>query len=183
MTQSRTYTDTLILRTQILRERGVTDLLLCGFLTNCCIESTMRSAYESGLNAFTVHDCCCATSQEAHDNAVAHNFPLFSRPITSSQVRFNELADTHLNTNTFKQQHTRHEELFNQLCGDFGARVIDLGTTLAFVLDIYDDVKLAAGWRKAVAEIATVVFFLSASLLLLMTIWLLIKGTTNQNSY
>ena len=69
------------------------------------------------------------------------------------------------------------------MCGDFGARVIDLGTTLAFVLDIYDDVKLAAGWRKAVAEIATVVFFLSASLLLLMTIWLLIKGTTNQNSY
>src|SRR3569833_2081653 len=32
----------------ILRSRGVTDIALAGFLTNCCVESTMRTAYEIG---------------------------------------------------------------------------------------------------------------------------------------
>lgn len=30
----------------ILRSKGITTIVLAGFLTNCCVESTMRSAYE-----------------------------------------------------------------------------------------------------------------------------------------
>src|ERR1700685_3344818 len=30
----------------ILRSRGITNVVLGGFLTNCCVESTMRRAYE-----------------------------------------------------------------------------------------------------------------------------------------
>jgi ureidoacrylate peracid hydrolase len=30
----------------ILRSRGITNVALGGFLTNCCVESTMRTAYE-----------------------------------------------------------------------------------------------------------------------------------------
>ena len=32
----------------ILRARGITTIALGGFLTNCCVESTMRSGYEKG---------------------------------------------------------------------------------------------------------------------------------------
>lgn len=29
--------------------------------TNCCVESTMRAAYEAGFNVITLTDCCAAT--------------------------------------------------------------------------------------------------------------------------
>ncbi len=31
----------------ILRSKGIKSVVLGGFLTNCCVESTMRTAYES----------------------------------------------------------------------------------------------------------------------------------------
>ena len=32
----------------LLKENGIETLALCGFLTNCCVESSMRTAYEKG---------------------------------------------------------------------------------------------------------------------------------------
>jgi len=48
---------------------------LGGFLTNCCVESTMRSAHERGREVDTLTDCVAATSQEEHDNAIAYDDP------------------------------------------------------------------------------------------------------------
>ena len=62
----------------ILRARGITTIVLGGFLTNCCVESTMRSGYEKGYEVITVADCVAATSQEEHDNAIKFDFPMFS---------------------------------------------------------------------------------------------------------
>ena len=59
----------------ILRSRGIRNVALGGFLTNCCVESTMRSAYEKGFNVFTLTDCVAATSQEEHDNAISQGLP------------------------------------------------------------------------------------------------------------
>jgi nicotinamidase-related amidase len=69
----------------ILRARGITTIALGGFLTNCCVESTMRSAYEKGFNVFTLTDCVAATSQEEHDNAIAKDYPMFSHPVSSQE--------------------------------------------------------------------------------------------------
>ncbi len=68
----------------ILRGRGLQNVALCGFLTNCCVESTMRSAYERGYQVLTLTDCVAATSQEEHDNAIAKDFPMFSHPMSSA---------------------------------------------------------------------------------------------------
>ena len=38
----------------ILRQNGIRTLALAGFLTNCCVESTMRAAYERGYNGESV---------------------------------------------------------------------------------------------------------------------------------
>jgi ureidoacrylate peracid hydrolase len=65
----------------ILRGRGITDIALGGFLTNCCVESTMRTAYEKGYRVVTLTDCSATVSQEEQDFAVAKNFPMFSRPM------------------------------------------------------------------------------------------------------
>lgn len=67
----------------ILRSRGIQNVAICGFLTNCCVESTMRTAYEHGYQVLTLTDCMAATSREEHDNAIGKDFPMFSHPITS----------------------------------------------------------------------------------------------------
>jgi nicotinamidase-related amidase len=62
----------------ILRGRGITTIAVCGFLTNCCVESTMRSGYEKGYHVITLTDCVAATSAEEHENAIRFNYPMFS---------------------------------------------------------------------------------------------------------
>ncbi|TCP96150.1 MULTISPECIES: cysteine hydrolase [unclassified Sphingomonas] len=69
----------------ILRQRGITDLAIAGFLTNCCIESTMRSAYERGFRVVTLTDCTATLSPEEQEAAVTKNFPMFSKPMTHDQ--------------------------------------------------------------------------------------------------
>ncbi len=74
----------------ILRSKGIENVVIAGFLTNCCVESTMRTAYEKGFNVFTLTDCTAATSQDEQDAAVKFTYPMFSKPITSDN--FIEMA-------------------------------------------------------------------------------------------
>ncbi|MDX6221334.1 MAG: ureidoacrylate peracid hydrolase [Frankiales bacterium] len=69
----------------ILRSKGITTLVLGGFLTNCCVESTMRTGYEHGYQVITLTDCVAATSMEEHDNALRFDYPMFSQPMTSTE--------------------------------------------------------------------------------------------------
>jgi nicotinamidase-related amidase len=66
----------------ILRSKGITTIALGGFLTNCCVESTMRSGYENGYKVITLNDCVAATSMAEHDNALTYDFPMFSEPMS-----------------------------------------------------------------------------------------------------
>lgn len=68
----------------ILRQRGITHVAIAGFLTNCCVESTMRSAYERGYGVVTLTDCTATLSAEEQQAAVSKNFPMFSRPMTGA---------------------------------------------------------------------------------------------------
>ena len=69
----------------ILRARGIDTIALGGFLTNCCVESTMRSGYENGYKVITLNDCVAATSIAEHDNALTYDFPMFSAPMSSDE--------------------------------------------------------------------------------------------------
>lgn len=69
----------------ILRSRGIKNVALGGFLTNCCVESTMRTAYENGYNVITLTDCCASLSIDEHHNAIEKDFPMFSQPMTSKE--------------------------------------------------------------------------------------------------
>ncbi len=70
----------------VLRSREVETVILAGFLTNCCVESTMRTAYEKGYDVVTLTDCTAATSDEEQRVATARDYPMFSQPMTSDQV-------------------------------------------------------------------------------------------------
>jgi nicotinamidase-related amidase len=69
----------------ILRSKGIETIVLGGFLTNCCVESTMRSGYENGYQVVTLNDCVAATSMEEHRNAVTYDYPMFSNPMSSGE--------------------------------------------------------------------------------------------------
>jgi ureidoacrylate peracid hydrolase len=69
----------------ILRSKGIETVVLGGFLTNCCVESTMRSAYEKGFEVITLTDCVAATSIEEHENAIKYDYPMFSKPMTGKE--------------------------------------------------------------------------------------------------
>ncbi|GAB6904103.1 cysteine hydrolase family protein [Kineosporia succinea] len=69
----------------ILRSKGIRTIALGGFLTNCCVESTMRSGYENGYRVITLSDCTAATSVEEHENALRFDFPMFSVPTTAEE--------------------------------------------------------------------------------------------------
>ena len=69
----------------ILRSKGLETVVLSGFLTNCCVESTMRSAYERGYEVVTLTDCVGAPSEAEHTNAITYDYPMFSKPMTSQE--------------------------------------------------------------------------------------------------
>lgn len=69
----------------VLRSKGIETVVLAGFLTNCCVESTMRSAYEKGFEVITLTDAVGATSPEEHANAITYDYPMFSKPMTTAE--------------------------------------------------------------------------------------------------
>merc|ERR1719238_2502488 len=69
-----------------LKKAGIETVILCGFLTNCCVESTMRTACEKGYNVITVTDCCATLSEEGQSAATGGTFGMFSTPTTAADL-------------------------------------------------------------------------------------------------
>ena len=49
-----------------LKAHGIETLALAGFMANCCVESTMRTACEKGFNVITLTDCVATTSMQGY---------------------------------------------------------------------------------------------------------------------
>ncbi|CAI3922590.1 cysteine hydrolase family protein [Commensalibacter papalotli (ex Botero et al. 2024)] len=69
----------------ILRQLNIKSLAICGFLTNCCVESTVRTAYEKGYDVTTLNDCCATLSMEEHNMALEKDLTLFSHVINHKE--------------------------------------------------------------------------------------------------
>jgi len=70
---------------ELLVANGLTTVALCGFLSNCCVESTMRTACEKGFNVVTLKDCSATTSSEGHKVATEGTWGMFSTPMTKDE--------------------------------------------------------------------------------------------------
>lgn len=49
-----------------LRSRGIETLVVCGFTTECCVDSTVRDAFHRNYNLFVVTDACAAYDPAMH---------------------------------------------------------------------------------------------------------------------
>jgi ureidoacrylate peracid hydrolase len=51
----------------LLRGLGVDDLVVCGVVTNLCVETTVRSAFMRDYSVTLLADCCAAKTRRLHD--------------------------------------------------------------------------------------------------------------------
>jgi len=77
-----------------LRRAGVNRLVIAGFFTNMCIETTTRMAGNLGFDTYLVHDCCATSNrigidgtdyepEQVHDMTVANLHGEFCTAITT----------------------------------------------------------------------------------------------------
>jgi nicotinamidase-related amidase len=69
----------------LLRNIGIDTLLVTGFLTDQCIDHTVRDAADRGFYPVCVTDGCATRSQERHDNAI-NLFKGYCRRMTTAEV-------------------------------------------------------------------------------------------------
>jgi nicotinamidase-related amidase len=54
----------------MLREKGVTHLIIMGITTQVCVASTLRAAVDHGYHPLLLADCCAAYEQQHHDSTI-----------------------------------------------------------------------------------------------------------------
>ncbi|QUC57708.1 isochorismatase family protein [Streptomyces sp. A2-16] len=72
----------------VLRERGVTTLVLGGIATNLGVESTARAALDLGYDLVFVEDAMAAFTAAEHESSTRLDFPRLGTVVTVDQVRF-----------------------------------------------------------------------------------------------
>lgn len=85
----------------LLREQGITDLIIAGMMTHMCIDSTCRAAADLGFSCSLVPDACATrnleylgrviAAKDVHDAFIAALSGLFARIVPSDEV-IRELA-------------------------------------------------------------------------------------------
>lgn len=50
----------------LLRQRGIAEVIICGILTNCCCETTARDAFMRDFQVFFLSDATTAVAEELH---------------------------------------------------------------------------------------------------------------------
>ena len=56
----------------VLRARGIETLLMTGFTTNVCVETTARDGFNLDFRIILVEDCCAAFSADEHASAITN---------------------------------------------------------------------------------------------------------------
>jgi nicotinamidase-related amidase len=54
-----------------LKARGILDLVVAGVMTDLCVESTVREAFEKGFRVFVAQDACASKDKALHNAALA----------------------------------------------------------------------------------------------------------------
>jgi nicotinamidase-related amidase len=83
---------------QILRCRGIRNLIICGITTDCCVHTTMRDANDRGYECLLLEDCCAASEVKNHDTIVRITKVANGQmgAVTSSKTLLSVLAEDHL---------------------------------------------------------------------------------------
>jgi len=71
---------------EILQKHGIENVITAGFLSNVCVESTARSAYDRGYKVSVARDATAATSQENQQYVEGEIYPLLGESKTAQEI-------------------------------------------------------------------------------------------------
>lgn len=71
---------------QLLREKGIKQLIITGVMTNLCVESTARSAFARGFDVIIPVDATAAYNYEFHLATFLNYAYMFSRPVKTADL-------------------------------------------------------------------------------------------------
>lgn len=74
---------------ELLRERGITSVVVLGLTTNMCVHSTVRDAWQRDYETITLADCCTELTdvgEHAHEWSLAWTARNFGEVCTSDEV-------------------------------------------------------------------------------------------------
>ena len=69
----------------LLKEGNIKNVVIGGFLTNFCVESTARTAYDKGYGVTIMKDATAATSTEEQNHSEEKIFPLIGQTFSVDQ--------------------------------------------------------------------------------------------------
>lgn len=72
---------------EVIGELGVSQLIVCGVTTNCCVESTVRDASHRDMQVFVVGDACAELDEERHNVSLRTMDMLFADVIDTDSLR------------------------------------------------------------------------------------------------
>jgi nicotinamidase-related amidase len=68
----------------ILRNKGITNLVLTGFATNWAVEGTARDGANRGYFIYVLKDCCNSLNDEMHNWTLTHILPILGIVLDSN---------------------------------------------------------------------------------------------------
>jgi len=69
---------------QLLRNAGVSEVVVGGAFTHMVVESTVRDGFDLGYRMVVAEDACCAPAAAPHRNSLATGIPNFALVVDSS---------------------------------------------------------------------------------------------------
>jgi nicotinamidase-related amidase len=70
----------------LLSARDVSDLIICGVVTNCCCETTARDAFMRDYNVFVAANATAATNEDLHISSLKDMAYTCARVLTAAQL-------------------------------------------------------------------------------------------------
>jgi nicotinamidase-related amidase len=69
----------------ILKEKMITDLIVCGAMTHLCVDTTVRHGFMLDYRSTVITDACCSKNQAYHKAAIMTLKHGFSRVMTTTE--------------------------------------------------------------------------------------------------
>jgi nicotinamidase-related amidase len=71
---------------ELLEKKGIETIIIGGFLSNGCVESTMRTGYEKGYNVITLEDGSACNSHTEQVASTQFSWKMFSTPMKCAEA-------------------------------------------------------------------------------------------------
>jgi len=126
---------------EILQRNNIRTVIVNGFLTNVCVESTTRTAYEYGYKVIVPNDCCCAKTKEQHEAAIDGTLPYFAWVQPSQEIldnlEYSKRFDDDEDEGSFIRSHIMHKKygaIYSAQTDIFATQIADYIPFLASTL-------------------------------------------------